>query len=486
MMFDMDVKQPLNLFLPDVTLDNEIYINGFSLDSRRINKDEVFIALKGRKYNGIRYIDDAIARGANCILVEDEVTQIYPVPVIKINDLKNKIANIVAKFYQDPSKKLNLIGVTGTNGKSTIVYLLSFILSNLGEKTAQIGTLGFGSWRDLIESDLTTPDVIQLQKNLSGLLGSGHKTVAMEVSSIGIAEKRVGMLDFNVGIFTNLSPEHLDYHQNMYSYGRAKQKLFTDFNLELAILNTDDPFGSQLKEMISGNTEVVTYGMTKADFCINKITNTKEGMELDIKTPKGDQRLITNLMGKFNIYNLLALLAYVEFKGLSSNNCLKLIENLPAIPGRMQLISNPGNIRIFVDFAHTPDAIANALMALKSCSNGKLICVFGCGGERDQYKRAKMGKIASEIADLVYITDDNPRGEDPKDIVNDILSGIIRKDKIKVIHDRADAIYQAISLATFQDVMLIAGKGHENYQIYHDHQEPFDDVKVVREILNEL
>ncbi|NQY42795.1 MAG: UDP-N-acetylmuramoyl-L-alanyl-D-glutamate--2,6-diaminopimelate ligase [Legionellales bacterium] len=482
----MNDKQPLNLFFPEANIASDFYINGFSLDSRGINKGEAFIALEGRKYNGTQFINEAIAKGANCVLVDKEIKEIFSVSIIKIDDLRNKLPQIIAEFYHHPSKKMNLIGVTGTNGKSSIVYMLSYILSELGEKTAQIGTLGCGSWKDLAECYLTTPDIVQLQKSLSNLLKDSYKTVALEVSSIGIEERRIGMIDFNVGIFTNLTTEHLDYHGNMNAYKQAKQKLFTDYELDTIIVNTDDSFGKELSKLRLKDTKIITYGLKDADFCINKFNNSLEGMRLEVKTPKYNYNVTTNLIGNFNIYNLLAILAYLEYKGFDSRYFLRLFSKLPIIPGRMQLISPQEGVRVFVDFAHTPDAIANSLITLKKLTTGKLVCVFGCGGNRDRVKRSLMGEVVDKLADVIYITDDNPRDEDPKIIVNDILSGMINKGKVRVVHDRAEAIFQAISSASSDDIVLVAGKGHENYQIYGNTRKNFNDASEVRKVLHKL
>lgn len=457
----------------------QIPIMGMSDNSAFIKENYAFIALPGYTQHGNNFINHAIANGANCILTDMAIEA--SVPVIVIPELKVRLPEIAKRFFSNPSSKISLVGVTGTNGKSTIVYLLSYLLTQLGLKTAQIGTLGAGFSNSMQPTRLTTSTIIDNNELISNLWSNGAKGIAMEVSSIGLVDGRVTGLEFEAGIYTNLSRDHLDFHQTMQEYAQAKFKLFKDFCLKYAIVNIEDSFGRDLLPLIGNKTAIYTYGNERADFYAEDIILNEDGTSFILHYPEGTLPIITNLCGLYNVDNLLAVIAYLYAKGFSVSETTDLLVNLPMVPGRMQLISNDA-IKVYVDYAHTPDALAKVLSTIKATSKGRLICVFGCGGDRDKEKRPLMGQIASELSDIVYITDDNPRYEDPKSIVNDILDGTILGN-LHVIHDRKEAISMAIRQAKEDDCVLVAGKGHENTQEINGQSMPFSDSDIIKELL---
>lgn len=460
----------------------QLGINDLCDDSRKIQLNNAFVARCGHHTDGNLHISQAIAKGAKCIITDTKLDLVVPVLVIK--DLTIELPEICKVFYQDVSSKLNLIAVTGTNGKTTISYLLSDLFDSLHHPAATIGTIGCGRLPQLSTTGLTTPSLVNNYQLLYKFNQQHIKNITMETSSIGLAEGRISGMKFTTGIFTNLTNEHLDYHQNMEQYALAKLGLFTDYNLDNMIINIDDQFSKQILDVNPG-ANIITYGLSQADFTAHTIKLGVDGVEFTMQTPVGEYLVKSNLLGKYNVYNILAITACLYVNGFKLAVIIDKLRSLPNVPGRMQYFS-ANNINIYVDYAHTPDALSQSLVTLKALTTGRLICVFGCGGERAIDKRALMGSIAVQLADIIYLTDDNPRNEDPDKIIADILLGMRQTEQVEIIHDRKAAIVAAIGVAKPNDCVLIAGKGHETYQIYGDKMIAFDEASMVQEIINNL
>ena len=487
--------------IADVGVSEDREITGVKLDSRKVTSGDLFIACQGVSVNGCDYIEAAIAAGAVAVVWES-IPKVYPlqiarihdadsgVPVIAAENLKEQVGVIASRFYGHPSRKMNVIGVTGTNGKTSCSHFLSQVL-NKESSCGLIGTLGYGLYGDLKETNMTTPDPVSLQSFLKELLDSGAENVVMEVSSHGLDQGRVGGTDVNIAVFTNLSRDHLDYHHDMDAYGQSKQKLFELPGIKTVVINADDEFGRALIAGVSDEKECVSYGMRTheyqpavyaTDICLDH-----NGVNFKVTTPWGNGRLQSSLMGRFNVSNLLAVLSTMLVMGVSLKDALEQLSRLDTVPGRMERLDGGSDLPLVViDYAHTPDALKQALMALRDHGGDKLICVFGCGGDRDRGKRPLMGGIAVEHADVVVITDDNPRSESPAQIVDDIMQGIGAAGTVSVVHDRARAIHQAIAGAGAEDIVLIAGKGHESYQLIGKNKIPFSDLNQVDTILQSL
>ncbi len=470
-------------------------IAGLSLDSRFVHEDDLFIATVGTHDDGRKYIEQAVQRGAVAILTESdtdlsailEVKQQENrlVPIIAVNNLKPKIGKIAAKFYGNPSQQLTVIGVTGTNGKTSITQFLARALQSAEIPCAVIGTIGNGFPDHLTASTLTTPDPINLQKEIATYLAEGAKAIAMEVSSHSLTQERVNGVNFNTAIFTNLTREHLDYHGTMENYAAAKLRLFQQPGLKNAIVNLDDPYAKIFLEQIPKN--ITTYGYTiagaTATIPVMRATHlelSSQGFIASIESPWGSGHLSSQLLGRFNITNLLAVLTTLCLLEIPLVVALQYLSELTTVPGRMQMLGGSKLPTVVVDYAHTPDALAQALTALREHCHGRLWCVFGCGGDRDKGKRPLMAQIAERYSDNIIITDDNPRTESSAEIIGEIETGLLCPWAAEIIPDRHDAIAHAISSAQSGDVVLIAGKGHETYQIIGTENLPFSDVEEVQ------
>lgn len=479
-------------------------ITGLSLNSQEILSGELFIALKGYQRDGRAFIHDAIAKGAGAVICEAEGLADYQfnsqsIPIIPIKNLASKLGLLAKRFYGDPSGELQVIGVTGTNGKTTSCVLLAQCLSQLNMPCAAIGTLGYGFIEDLSQPALTTPDAVTVQKQLNILKNKGAQCVAMEVSSHGLAQGRVSNVVFNSAIFTNLTQDHLDYHGNMDAYGKAKLKLFQFPSLKWAIVNADSPFAEKVLRTISSHLPTVLYSLhplspdqlaMKKDVLtifVKEYELDKKGITAVLQTPWGEGILRSPLLGEFNISNLLGVLAELCMRGIKLDTALSVLSQALAPPGRMQRLGGVTTPQVIVDYAHTPDALKNALMAARLHCRRRLWCVFGCGGDRDKEKRAKMGQVADLYADRVILTNDNPRTESPQKIISDILQGFSEphSDKVIVEEDRRAAIEYAINHALAVDTILVAGKGHENSQIIGEKKIPFSDIECVNTLFRE-
>jgi UDP-N-acetylmuramoyl-L-alanyl-D-glutamate--2,6-diaminopimelate ligase len=478
-----------------------IDVRNLCLDTRQIKTGDVFIALAGTKLDGRTFIAKAIELGAVAILVEADknwqgIAWLGQVPVIAVDKLSDEVSAIAGRFYHCPSHKMALIGITGTNGKTTCSLLAAQLLARLQQKSAVIGTIGYGlvdaqsiapiaqQLSLLTSTGLTTPDPIAVQRILKDLQHAGARSTAMEVSSHSLQQKRVAGLQFDTAIFTNLTQDHLDYHGDLVSYGNAKAELLLMPKLRYAVINLDDAWAASLLQKIPAGVTAFSFS-TKvvADIYAENIRLDAMGISAYVHTPWGAGELRTPLLGEFNLSNLLAVIAGVCLQGFSLAQLLPLIELLEPAPGRMQSVTVDAaqqQVQVVVDYAHTPDALENTLIALHAHKPGQVWTVFGCGGDRDKSKRPLMGRIAERLSDCVIVTNDNPRAEDPAAIAEEIVSGMKVPNRCLVIADRAQAIDLAVQQAKAGDIILVAGKGHEDYQIFATQSLPFSDIKQAR------
>jgi UDP-N-acetylmuramoyl-L-alanyl-D-glutamate--2,6-diaminopimelate ligase len=475
-----------------ITPELDCKIQGISADSRTLAPGDLFVAMKGESYDGRRYIAEAVAQGAGAVVYEtqalnadlQQVIQAFEkrVPLIGITNLTRQVGFIAARFYDYSARKMALIGITGTNGKTSCSNFIAQALENKGHACGIIGTLGYGFPDRLTPSCFTTPDAITLQRELADLQGQGAKTVALEVSSHSLAQHRTTGTDFKIAIFTNLTRDHLDYHGTMQRYGEAKRLLFQQPGLQYGIINLDDEFGLELVKQFRNKLELYGYTLTdvKADIPTLNACNIcfdHDGFSAKVTTPWGTGTVQSQLLGRFNISNVLAVLATLNLLGLSFSESLTSLRALKRVPGRMQVLGGGKLPMVVVDYAHTPDALEQTLLALREHCRGKLWCVFGCGGDRDRGKRPLMGKIAERYSDRLIITDDNPRNESSQQIAADIMQGILYPWATEVLYDRQAAIAHAVDCTGMDDMVLIAGKGHESYQIIGAEKFPFNDAE---------
>ncbi|MCX7120352.1 MAG: UDP-N-acetylmuramoyl-L-alanyl-D-glutamate--2,6-diaminopimelate ligase [Gammaproteobacteria bacterium] len=479
--------------IPDMQIDN------ITNDSRAVTKNTLFLAYKGEKSDGRKYIQQAVEKGAVAICYESSDDFYLPVnangsgsdsdrviPVIATPNLKIIQSLIAARFYDFPSAKVPVIGVTGTNGKTSVTHFIAQAL-NSSLCCGIVGTIGYGFLNNLTKTINTTPDGVQLQKIFSELIEQGAKTIAMEVSSHALDQQRTNDIQFHTAVFTNLTQDHLDYHITMEKYRDAKELLFQQPGLKNAVINIDDAAGKYYADKYKHKLNVITYSLQNknASIYIEKCTPTEHGFDLKIITPWGSGEFHLPLIGEFNIYNVLAVVGVLGVLKNTSGSFApdtlfqSGLSYLQTVPGRMELVkSNPF---IVVDYAHTPDALEKVLESVRTHCSGKLICVFGCGGDRDKTKRPIMGEIAERLSDYVIVTNDNPRNEDPKIIAKEILSGMKYKNKFIIALDRAVAIQKAIQAANKNDWIVIAGKGHETEQIMGDQVLHHSDQECVLE-----
>ncbi len=468
----------------------DIHVTDLTLDSRQVKPGFAFLAVLGTHLDGRQFIDNALQQGATAILLESEhaeVTWRNTIPIISIPQLKNHVGELAARFYDYPAKKMRMVGVTGTSGKTSCTQFIAAALKQLNIACGVIGTLGSGLYGNIAPGSLTTPDAITLQKTLADFVQQGVTITAMEVSSHSLDQGRVNGLQFQIGMFTNLTRDHLDYHGTMAAYGAAKKRLFaqTDF----AVINADDPFGRELlaeqKTFIALSTDPQNIAAYPADSCVvaTHIQLTDAGVRATISSPWGEGILQSSLVGHFNLSNLLAALSALCLLDIPLKDALRSLQSLTSVPGRMQTFGGNDKPLVVVDYAHKPDALEKVLQALRHQCQGKLFCVFGCGGERDRGKRPLMAQIAEQYADQVIVTNDNPRHEDATQIVEEIMTGFVDKAKIIIQQDRSKAIHDVIQYAAKGDCILIAGKGAETYQQVGDVKIPFSDIEKVQEFL---
>lgn len=467
-------------------------ITGLNYDSRKIKNGDLFVAIKGNALNGHDFLSSAIEKGSKAVLVED-VSDFSPdVSVIKVLNSRRELSRLAARFYNYPFKDMDVIGVTGTNGKTTITYILESILSAAGKKTGVIGTINSRFSGKIKPSSVTTPESLDLMCIAREMADEGVTTLVMEASSHAIHQKRIIDLPFRIAIFTNLSRDHLDYHNTMDSYFEAKSELFRNLPGEVngekrfAVINMDDPRGEELSGLTKA--DVLTYGL-KGDWDIRAcdIKADLNGLKAALITPEGSTEINSPLIGEINIYNILASVGAALASGINLKKIAEGINNLKNVPGRLESVPNNAGLSIVVDYSHTPDALLKAQNNLRPFVKEKLITVFGCGGDRDRGKRYDMGLMAGENSDIVVITSDNPRTENPESIVSEVEKGVIGAGMPEAVWpeiktgsyfievDRSAAINKAVSLANKNDTILIAGKGHEDYQIIGTTKRHFDD-----------
>jgi len=456
-------------------------INGISCNSRAVKKGSIFVAVKGEKEDGSKFIDEAIAKGAKVIVCEPGLKKKVKAGllVVKVKDTRLAVARLASEFYKNPSKELKVVGVTGTNGKTTVTYILESILKAAGFKAGVIGTINYRFNNIMLQAKNTTPGPVELQSILSSMVKEKNSYCAMEVSSHALDQERVRGIDFHSAIFTNITQDHLDYHKTIAKYFLAKARLFKGlFSSSFAVLNYDDKYFLALKKMTKAR--VITYGLgAKAQVRASDIKYGLSFTDFLLTFPKEEMKIKTPLIGRHNLYNLLAAASWAYQEGIDLRIIKSALEKFSLVPGRLERIESKKGFHVFVDYAHTEDALNNILLALRSLSSGKIITLFGCGGERDKLKRPKMGRVATELSDFAVITNDNPRSEKPESIISDIKRGI-KKNNYSVIPDRKAAIRSAIAMAVKGDIVVIAGKGHENYQIIGNVIAHFDDREEAR------
>ena len=458
-------------------------------DSRRVLPGDVFLACRGEYTDGRDYIVDALQRGAAAVLWDDADgfawNPDWQVPNLPVPNLRDQAGVVAAHVFGDPSHKMSVIGVTGTNGKTSISHWLAQAFTLLHRKAALIGTVGNGFYGELSETTHTTPAPVIVQQRLAEYYRQGAQVVSMEVSSHGLDQARVNGVHFHTAIFTNLTRDHFDYHHDLHTYGEVKRRLFHWQGLRYAVINADDAFGCDIAERVraEGQTQVVTYGVGQGDVRAASLQATLDGLQLDVVTPWGQVSLKSQLLGHFNALNLLACLAALCVNEVPLTEAARVLGQIQPALGRMQRLGGGREPLVVVDYAHTPDALEKALSTLRDIipSGSKLYCVFGCGGDRDRGKRPLMGETAERLADAAVVTSDNPRTEDPQAILRDILEGMQAPARVEA--DRAAAINWAIAQAKPGDIVLIAGKGHEEYQEINKVRHAFSDVQVADEAL---
>jgi UDP-N-acetylmuramoyl-L-alanyl-D-glutamate--2,6-diaminopimelate ligase len=461
-------------------------IAGITSDSRMVQKNYLFVAYPGHAGDGRDYISDAIKRGAVAVVWDDEDFTWNPawdVKNVAIPHLRLQAGHIASQFYKKPSSKLWNVGVTGTNGKTSVSHWIAQAFTYLSRKSAVVGTLGNGFLGALSPTHNTTPGPIELQRLLAGILEDDGDVVAMEVSSHALDQGRVNGVDFDVAVFTNLSRDHLDYHKNMRDYQNAKRQLFDWPSLKACVINQDDSFGKKMvSELNVMGRYVVTYGIKAGQVRATKLVMEDTFFTSHIKTPYGNADVKIPLIGEFNVYNVLAVLSTLLVSQVPLDEAILALTQLTPVTGRMQMFGGGPLPLVVVDYAHTPDALEKVLTTLKLQAKSKLVCVFGCGGDRDPGKRAQMGKVASTLADAVVVTSDNPRSESPERIIMEITKGM--EDRYLVEIDREKAIEIAILSAKPNDIVLVAGKGHEDYQEVAGVKHFFSDAQQVQTALN--
>ena len=465
------------------TLDRTV--ESIAYDSRRVQKNGLFVALRGEKTDGHQFIEQAIERGASVIVTEREEKQ-PRVTSLMVDDTRSALADLAATFYGYPAARLKMAAVTGTNGKTTTTFLIKHICEKAGMHCGLIGTVRYEIGERVLPATRTTPESLDLQELLAQIVNAGCKAAAMEVSSHALAQERTRGLEWDVALFTNLTQDHLDFHGTMEKYFEAKASLFTQLAQQkgkrkpVAIINIDDRYGAQLVDKIDKSVSVVTYGMgSRADFRASNYRMEFGGTSYQLDARGKSYLVRVPLIGRFNVANSMAALATANALGLSLREAVLSLGKSPQVPGRLEAVPAKRQFQVFVDYAHTPDALLNVLKTLRELRPSRLIVVFGCGGDRDRQKRPLMAEVVDQFADLAIITSDNPRKEDPDAIIAEVEKGF-RSDHYEKVADRTEAIRRAIEIAKPHDIVLIAGKGHENYQEFADYTVPFDDIQVAR------
>ncbi len=465
---------------------SDVEVRGIAYDSRQVQEGDLFVAIKGEKTDGARFIDQAIRLGAAAVASESFPEFKPTLACLTIPDARKFLAEAAGVFYHDPSAKLKLVGITGTNGKTTTSYLMNALFKHAAIPSCLIGTIGMKIGDRDFPSKHTTPEASDIMKFLSLALTEGCTHGAMEVSSHSLALKRVFGAKFAVGVFMNLTQDHLDYHKDMENYFQAKGLLFShenDNRIESAVINMDDSYGERLAHQAAGS--VMRFGFNRsAEIHVVEFQSQADGSELTLATPAGEIDFRLQLIGRPNAYNIMAATGAALCLGMNPNQIRQGIESLKGVPGRLELVHMGQDYSVIVDYAHSPDALENLLKIVAQLPHSRIITVFGCGGDRDRTKRPIMGEIATTLSDFVLATSDNPRSEDPLEILKEIEPGLrCGSASYKITPDRREAIETAIDLAIQGDILVIAGKGHEDYQIIGNSVLPFDDRQVAGELI---
>ncbi len=464
----------------------DVAISGIVMDSRQVEPGFAFVAIRGGSGHGMQHAEDAVRRGAVAILHDGGFENgDIDIPMIQVERLRDRLGELASRFWAASSEDMTIAAVTGTNGKTSVAHFIAQTWEREFGRAGLIGTLGFGPLDALEPASHTTPDPFTLNRILANCMDDGVDHLAMEVSSHALAQGRVDTVQFDAAIFTNLSRDHLDYHEDMEAYAAAKRRLFTDHAPRFSIINRDDMTGRKWIRELGGQQQVLSYGlMAGAELTAEVLTMDADGMALRLHSPWGRAELRTGLIGQFNALNLLATAGALTLLGMSWNDTVRELEAVQAVPGRMvRLGGAPGQPVVVIDYAHTPDALAQSLAAVRDHLSGRLTCVFGCGGNRDRGKRAQMGQVAESLADRLVVTSDNPRFESVNSIINDVLRGIGDQGQVAVEPDRATAIRTAIDQAGPGDIVLVAGKGHETWQEVAGQKIPFSDEATVQAVL---
>lgn len=492
----------LKQLLQDMTLVGSFQdcdITRLTTDSRQVQIGDLFIAIPGDHVDGRRFIGEACVRGARAIVYEPTTAKFdesmrpdgFAIPFVPVAQLSQHLGSIAARFYGHPAKKLRVLGVTGTNGKTSCTHFLAQLLKQFHHQCGLIGTLGNGFFPDLQPSPYTTPDAVCLQETLSGMVKAGAEAVAMEVSSHSISQGRINAIDFETAIFTNLTQDHLDYHGTMENYAAVKRTFMADMPVTHRVINAEDDYGAAWLKLLAGRRHLYAFSTQNRRHPIgiptiycDKVVCTLQGITAQVYSPWGNGTLCVPLMGTFNLSNILAVTATLCLYGMPFNEVIASLKHIQSVPGRMQMLGGRDKPLVIVDYAHSPDALMKTLQTLREHTLGKLRCVFGCGGERDVSKRPLMAQIVERWADQVIVTNDNPRHEDPEKIVADIRAGFKQPEKVQVMLNRSHAIKNSIQWAKSGDVILVAGKGAEQYQQIGDDRIPFNDAEVVKRYLH--
>jgi UDP-N-acetylmuramoyl-L-alanyl-D-glutamate--2,6-diaminopimelate ligase len=463
-------------------------VEGIAYDSRRVQRNFLFVALRGEKTDGHQFIDQAVEKGASAIVTEREENQARATCVV-VENTRPALADLAATFYERPARRLKLAAVTGTNGKTTTTFLIKHICEKAGVRCGLLGTVRYEIGDRVLPAVRTTPEALEVQELLAQMVNAGCKAAAMEVSSHALAQDRIRGLEWDVAVFTNLTQDHLDFHGTMENYFEAKMTLFAGLAEQkgktkpVAVINIDDRYGAQLVDRLDKKISVITYGVSaRADFRASNYHAEFAGTSYQLDAHGKSYLVRVPLIGRFNVANSMAALAAASSMGVGLREAILSLSRSPQVPGRLEAVPAKRQFQVFVDYAHTDDALLNVMKTLRELSPRKLIVVFGCGGDRDRQKRPLMGRVADQNADYSIITSDNPRKEDPDAIIAEVEKGF-RSGNYEKISDRAKAIARAIELAQPRDIILIAGKGHEAYQEFADHTVPFDDIQVARQAL---
>lgn len=459
-------------------------IESIEFDSRKVSKNTLFVCIKGFSVDGHSFIQKAYEKGARVFLIQDNVEILEDCTYIKVENTRKAMATVSSNLNNNPTKELKVIGVTGTNGKTSISTFLKELLNLNNSKVGLVGTISIDNGEEIIQSKNTTPESADLQKHFKTMLDSGCEYCAMEVSSHSLILNRVDDTEFKIGLFTNLTPDHLDFHNNLDEYRDAKELLFHK-TTQANVINIDDEGGKVIANNIKSlETPLYTYGIdNEADFMAKDIKINASGTSYTLVTPTYETDIFIPVPGKFTVYNTLAVIAACYLLDISIDVIKEGLSNTKGVPGRFETIKNNKGIHVIVDYAHTPDALENVIKTARGFATNRVITVFGCGGDRDNSKRPLMGGIADKLSDIAILTSDNPRTENPMQIIEHVLAGM-SSDRYEVIVDRKEAIKRAIEIAEKDDIVLIAGKGHENYQIIGKNKTHFDDKEIAIEFLN--